>query len=66
MVRKEAQNWLDVLLRGATSPKPPELGSDRIKELAGRGLLKPRSLSEAEIQEISAAIISHLVAMKAD
>ncbi len=65
MVRKETQNWLDVLLRGANSPQPPALGSERIKKLSGRGLLDPRSLSEAEIQEMSAAIISHLVALKA-
>ena len=61
---REAPNWLDNILRGAISPEPPSLDSSRVKELAKRGLLIPGSMTKAEIQELSAAIISHLVAQK--
>lgn len=64
MIKEDAPNWLDNLLRGAPAPKPPTLGSDRVKELARRGLLVPGLLTQAEIQELSAAVISHLVAQK--
>lgn len=64
VVGDKSRNWLDVFLRGASSPTPPALNSERIKDLAGRGILAPGTLSDAEIQELSAAIISHLVATR--
>ena len=64
MIKEDAPNWLDNLLRGAPSPKPPALDSNRVKELAKRGLLMPSSMTQAEFQELSAAVISHLVAQK--
>jgi hypothetical protein len=57
-------DWLDFFLRGATAPRPPPLHSDRVKDLAARGLLQPRSLSEADIQELAAAVVAHLVAQR--
>ena len=58
----EPLDWFGPLFGRAWDRKPLDLTSDRVKTLAATGLLNPRSLKQAEIQELAAAVLAHLAA----
>lgn len=64
MVVEKPPNWLAVSLGKQESPQPPDLGSDRVKDLVGRALLTPGAMTPSEVQELAASVISHLVKAK--
>lgn len=59
-------NWLAAALGKAGAPAPPAVNSDRIKDMLGRALLQPGSLSAVEVQELAASVVGHLVNLKRD
>ena len=62
--KEEKPDWLAVSLGKTDSPKPPELGSERIKGFLSRALLEPGSLTPHEVQELAASVLSHLIKRK--
>ena len=60
----ENRKWIDAVLRSDGSGSPPALDSERTKDLMGRALLQPKSLTAEEVQELAASALDHLVTCK--
>jgi hypothetical protein len=63
-MREEAtQAWTERLtsfLGDAWPTKAPKLMSDRIRDMAIRGLGRPHNLTQSEVQEMSRSVIDHI------